>query len=336
MEEDSSANSGKRISYFQFIWSIFLLTSAGPFGFEYTVVGVGVGYALLLITLFAVFYAFPVALISSELSGLMPARHGQIIWAYRAFYKVSPKLGDFIGFLNASNAVIFWTLNTAVAPIVLIQYLYTMTGDLSPVVEYFVKLAVILSGLILNIFNFSIITRITSILCIAIIIPFFVAFFWTLPEINPQTQWIECGSMNWALAITTCVWEFAGFESLGNIVNEISFDTRKLYSAYFLGILADISVLYTPIISAAALTSDECSSWYDGYISVAYDSLYTPLRYSVAVGSVAINWCIYVTSIGVVSRMLWATAQPYFKLQRCVTIIFGYKLYIYIKSVFFK
>lgn len=141
-EEPESGN--KKLSYFSFIWTTFLLTSAGPFGIEYTVVAVGVGYSLVLILGFALVYAFPISLISSELSGfeydfnrlfasicplytrhyvmvhvlylgLMPSRHGQIIWAYRAFHRVSPRFGDFIGYLNAANAVIFWTLNTAVS-----------------------------------------------------------------------------------------------------------------------------------------------------------------------------------------------------------------------------
>lgn len=323
MEQFCSSGGGcvsdpniKRISYFQFIWTIFLLTSAGPFGFEYTVIGVGVGYTLLLITLFALFYAFPIALVSSELACLMPSRHGQIIWAYRAFNKINPKLGDFVGFLNAANVVIFWCLNTTVIPIVIVQYLETLTsGDpLSNVAIYFIKLAFILSGLILNIFNFSIITRITSILCVAIILPFFIAFFWTLPDINPTTQWVDCGT-NWPLAITTCLWEFAGFESLGSIVNEINFHPRRLYSGYIIGIIADIAMLYLPILSVATLTSDECNAWFDGYFAVGYANLAITLQYSVAIGSILINWCIYVSAVGIVSRMLWATAQPYFEIH---------------------
>eukprot|EP01083_Nonionella_stella_P203175 741578_1 len=177
--EETTPVDRKRLSYFQFIWTTFLLTSAGPFGFEYSVMAVGVGYSLLLITLFALFYALPISLISSELSGLMPSRHGQIIWAYRAFYKLTPTIGDFIGYMNAANVVIFWALNTAAIPIILIEYLTTITGPLSSIATYFIKLAVILSGLILNTLNFCVIANITSILCIAMILPFFIAFIWT-------------------------------------------------------------------------------------------------------------------------------------------------------------
>ena len=66
--DDSKSKNGK-LTYFQFVATIFLLTSAGPFGFEYVVVGVGVGYTLLLILLFAIFYCFPLTLVASELSG---------------------------------------------------------------------------------------------------------------------------------------------------------------------------------------------------------------------------------------------------------------------------
>ena len=62
-------NKKGKLTYFEFIFTIFLLTSAGPFGFEYVIEAVGVGYGIILIFTFAVFYCFPIALMSSELSG---------------------------------------------------------------------------------------------------------------------------------------------------------------------------------------------------------------------------------------------------------------------------
>merc|ERR1712228_1076713 len=98
----------------------------------------------------------------------------------------------------------------------------------------------IVSGLVLNTFNFSVITTVTSLLCIAMIIPFFVAFFWTLPDIEPSTQWDACpNAISWPLALTTCIWEVSGFESLGNIINEIGFETNRTYSAFCIAIFAD-------------------------------------------------------------------------------------------------
>eukprot|EP01083_Nonionella_stella_P186409 682294_1 len=315
---DSQSSDRKKLSYFQVVWTAFLLTSAGPFGFEYTVSGVGIGDSLLLITLFALVYCLPIALISSELSGLMPSRHGQIAWGYRAFSTLHSDFGDFIGFLNASNIVIFWTLNTAALPIILVQYLTTLTGPLSGIATYSIKLLVIVSGLILNCFNFSIIASITSVLCVAIIIPFFVAFFWQLPYINPATQWTESSSecsANWALAVTTCLWEFSGFESLANMMNEVDFKPRRLISAYSIAIIIDAVLLSVPIITCATFDAT-CAAWYDGYFAASFSNIAVGMEYAVAIGSVLMNWCMYLAAIGVISRMIWAMAQPYFEVTR--------------------
>ena len=48
----------------------------------------------------------------------MPSNHGQIVWTYRAFHKINPFLGDFIGYINAANTAAFWMLETATIPIV--------------------------------------------------------------------------------------------------------------------------------------------------------------------------------------------------------------------------
>ena len=191
----------------------------------------------------------------------------------------------------------------------------TMTGQLSWYVQYLVKLGVIASGLVLNAMDFSVIAHLTSFICIAMIVPFVVAFFWTLPKLDPFTEWGACSASNWPLAITTVLWEFAGFESLGNLVNEVGFDTKRLYSAFGFAIVADMIMLLMPIMSAAVLASNECSDWFDGYFASAFGDLWIGLEYGVAIGSVAINWCIYVSAIGIVSRMVWATAQPYFKVR---------------------
>ena len=153
------------------------------------------------------------------------------------------------------------------------------------------------------------------------VIPFFIAFFWTLPDIDPSTQWMSCSvANNWPLAITTCIWEFSGFESLGNIINEIGFETKRIYSAFCIAILADVVILMMPTITSATLADDNCTDWYSGFYAVSMQQLALSLEYSVAIGSVLINWCIYVIAVGIVSRMIWGAAQPYFEVQRYVTL----------------
>ena len=110
--------------------------------------------------------------------------------------------------------------------------------------------------------------------------------------------------------------------ALGNLVGEIGFDTKHLYSAYILGVGLDAIMLIIPIIGAATQSSGlSCNVWFDGYFASVYLNLSQALEYSIVMGSIVINWCIYVTSVGITSRMLWAMAQPYFVVLRYIHLI---------------
>ena len=173
---------------------------------EYCVEAAGVGATLIALILLGGFYAFPMCLVSTELSCMMPTNHGSIVWAYRSFYNFSPKIADFIGFINALNQMLIYAVGLSFAPIIFVGYFQTITGDLSSGYEYLVMLAVIISAGIVNIFNVKIMGTIVSFLFIFAVGSFLVGFFASLPDIK-YSQWTQqCSNYDFAffMAIFVC------------------------------------------------------------------------------------------------------------------------------------
>ena len=134
----------KGLSFIQFL-ILSSVASGSPYGFEYAVMAVGVGWTLLGLVLLALLLSLPSALISTELISLMPTNHGQLAWVYRSMSNFkgtifgSP-IGDFLGFINGANILQYYLFMAPFMPIIFCSYLETLIGDLSTGYAYLVKL----------------------------------------------------------------------------------------------------------------------------------------------------------------------------------------------------
>ena len=114
---------------------------------EYMVNAGGVGLTLLLLPMLYTILYLPQVLMSTELMTLMPTNHGQIAWSYRALSNVDASIfgssiGDFIGFINAMNVLMYFAVTGAWAPIIFAGYFETLIGDMSWGYLYLVKAGV--------------------------------------------------------------------------------------------------------------------------------------------------------------------------------------------------
>jgi len=242
MQEDKVVNGSddeeekKGLSFLQFLL-IASMASGTPYGTEYLVSSAGVGLTLLLIpVLYTVIY-LPNVLMSTELMTLMPSNHGQIAWSYRAFSNFdatifgSP-LGDLLGFINASNVLLFMTVTGPWAPIIFESYFSTITGDLAYGNEYLVKLAVILWAFVINVFKIDVVGMVLSVMLCASLTPLFVGFFWRIPDIE-FSQWTEtCPDYDIPYLLSLVVVWGSGFGSMAALGGELNFSGSKLVAAY--------------------------------------------------------------------------------------------------------
>lgn len=195
---EASESSISTLSNVQFV-IMSSIVSGTPYGAEYIVEAVGIGYTLLFSILLIMFLAYPFILIASELACIIPTNHGVIAYVYRGFYCISPEVGDIVGFLNGLNIALLYCVGSAIQPLIFEQYLETLTGELSYGQSYAVMLGVIVTGFLLGIANIHIIGNTVNFIIIACMIPIFVGMFITIPNMNYNDSLIgTCSDIQWA------------------------------------------------------------------------------------------------------------------------------------------
>lgn len=101
----------------------------GPFGFEDTILAGGAALTLLGLFIFPVFWSAPIALMTAELSCMIPESGGHVLWVYRAF-------GPFWSFINSFFAFTCSVLDNALYPALFVEYLGALLYDNSRTVSY--------------------------------------------------------------------------------------------------------------------------------------------------------------------------------------------------------
>eukprot|EP01083_Nonionella_stella_P011872 33677_1 len=302
------------LSFLQFL-ILSSIASGTPYGTEYAVYAMGVEWTIVCIILLSITFSIPAALVSTELMALMPSNHGQIAWSYRAFHNLKYKIfgspiGDFIGYLNATNTLLYYLLAMPLQPIIFSQYLETALGPVSSGELYLIQFVVVVIAFIINAFNINIVGRFVNwSICIAMI-PFFVGFFWRLPDIR-ISQWTqECSVYDYAFFFSQMAFMAAGYEGLGALGGELNFGATKLMIAFVVSVFISAILMIVPIIASATLAYAECTSWYDGYFAVAYGEIWVPFYYAVLFGGLFSNFAFIVMQFAIASRVIWAMSQP--------------------------
>merc|ERR1719353_1323049 len=85
-----------KLGVLQLVGVIFMAVAGGPYGFEDAVGAAGLRKTLMFLVLLPLVWSAPLALMTAELSCLMPENGGHVVWIDRAF-------GKFLGSLNATS-----------------------------------------------------------------------------------------------------------------------------------------------------------------------------------------------------------------------------------------
>ena len=108
----------KQITLIPLIGLIYFSVSGGPYGLENAIGSSGPGMAMLLIIVIPVIFAVPCALMNAELGSAIPVEGGYYYW-------VKAAMGSFAGFVEGMSSWLTSFLDTALYPVLFVDYLAT-------------------------------------------------------------------------------------------------------------------------------------------------------------------------------------------------------------------
>lgn len=243
---------------------IFLTVSGGPYGLEPAVGAVGGAAALALLVLVPLLWSLPIALMVGELAATLPLLGGYYRWVREA-------LGDFWGFQEGWWSWLFTWVDMPLYPIlageILRQTWPVLTGrTLGNGTVFAVVLGFIWLAALLNYGGARMVSGYAVVCSLAILAPF--VFFVGHPArghaVAAAGAASPVGLAAWGLALTTVMWNYAGWDNVATFAPSVD-RPRRTYPRALLMSLAGIVVIYVVPVAAGLRLDPVRAHWVDGY-----------------------------------------------------------------------
>ncbi|KAL3676939.1 hypothetical protein R1sor_026887 [Riccia sorocarpa] len=276
----SSQHQVQLLSTLQLISITFFAVSGGPYGFEPTVGAGGPGLMLLGLLLVPVLWAAPLALMTAELSCMIPESGGHVLWVYRAF-------GPFWSFVNSFFAFTCSVLDNALYPVLFVEYLSALLYEGRHSLPYgwsvFIKIFIIFIVTVINILGISIVGMVSVILGILVLAPFITMCLIGLTHLNfdwmgsdddlasspSSMQQSHSTPVDWGKFLTLLLWNTSGFDAAGTCASEVRNPGHSFPKALTTSVGLMVAVYALPTIIGVSVLPDS-RLWKEGtYVIVA-------------------------------------------------------------------
>jgi len=295
----------------QLVALCFFLTAGGPFGVEKCVLSCGISPTIIGLIAMPFLYVFPQILMTAELSTMMPENGSYVIWVCRG-------CGQFWGWINAFNSILFNLFDTAIYPVLVMDYwLHLYPDSLTHGEALAIKMGIVLAGAIINIFRVRFIGNISCIFTFIVVSPFVVGFCLTIPRITPSKQWSWFPPGNddrdWVVFLSTLLWLHNGWDSLSCVAGEVKNGSKSYIKAVFICALINCLVYLIAIVSAATVPTAGIPSakvWGDAYLLDVNEYLFPGFGgICIAVVCAIDNISMYFVAMSTTSRGLMIMAD---------------------------
>lgn len=284
---------------------IFLTVSGGPYGLEPAVGAVGGAAALFLLVAVPVVWSLPVALMAAEMAATLPLLGGYYAWVREA-------LGEFWGFQEGWWSWLFtWVdmpLYPALAGEIARQVWPLLTGH--PLSNSAVLAAVL--GFIwlaagLNWLGARLVSGYAVVCSLAVLAPFVLLVAHGHRAGAPlaaPTAGAGGGLAAWGLALTTVMWNYAGWDNVATFAPAVENPRRTYPRALLLSLLGIVLIYVIPM--AAGLRLDPVRAhWVEGYFVTLGTRAWGPwLALAMSVTGMAGAWAQYT------GQLLYVTPLP--------------------------
>ncbi|HVL39692.1 MAG TPA: APC family permease [Fimbriimonadaceae bacterium] len=258
------------------VLTLFCLVSGGPHGLENATKEAGPGMALLLVLVLPLLWAWPVALMTAELTSAIPEEGGYYAWSKRA-------LGKFWGFQCGWWTWLYSMADAAIYPVLFTSYtaavlkMWTGSDLLASDTPTGVLLRLLIAALMigffswLNIRGIKLVGRASVFLGLFVMAPFaamvLIAFVRGWPQPLPQIQHFVAPDTDtigaFAAGMYIVMWNYLGWDTLSTVTEEVERPERTFPRALLITIPI-VSLAYILPVLAGLRFFPDYQLWEEG------------------------------------------------------------------------
>ncbi|EEY62249.1 Amino Acid-Polyamine-Organocation (APC) Family [Phytophthora infestans T30-4] len=196
----------------------YFAVAAGPFGVEDAVRAAGAYPVLLAVVLLPFTWGLPQALMTAELSSMIDENGGYILWVRRG-------LGQYAGWVNAFNSIASNVCDLPTYPVLFCSYVeaflasgygYTLTGT----EQWLVKCCALLLVFTSNAVGMRAVALASVLMSLFVLAPFVLEPL-SVETFNLATWGSVAPQIDWSLFLSTILWNYQGWDSLGCVAGEV-------------------------------------------------------------------------------------------------------------------
>lgn len=259
-----------RLRWHQLVGVTFFAVCGGDYGLEDAVGAAGPGLTMLGLLVLPWVWSLPIALMTAELSAMIPEAGGYVVWVHRAF-------GPFWAHQNAVWNLISNAFDNALYPVMFVDYLRYFPFFRRLVgFKRWLASVMMLSGVTgLNLLGVDVVASASTLFAALVISPFAaltVAGMGSL-DWHAISHVPEHRQIRWGAFLSVLLWNTSGYDSVGALAAEVRHPGRDFPRAMVatIGLVALVYLL--PLAVSISLDKESrLSEWTDGHFTqVAQD-----------------------------------------------------------------
>ncbi|HXG51512.1 MAG TPA: APC family permease [candidate division Zixibacteria bacterium] len=235
----------------------FFCVAGGAFGLEDGVGAGGPMVLLLALLLLPWVWSYPTALMTAELSSAMPENGGYVAWVEKAF-------GRFWGFQEGWLSLLCGIVDNALYPVMFVDYLAYLGGDLSPAERWLIGAAVTGAIAYLNVRGSRPVGWTSIALTVAVLAPFAAMVVLGVPRLDPGLWLARPAGLDWALLLSVVLWNTSGWDNAGCCAGEVADPGRNYPRAMAAAVLL-VTLAYVLPIAVGAGVDGRLDEWREGH-----------------------------------------------------------------------
>jgi amino acid transporter len=272
----------RQVTLLPLVALIFFSVSGGPYGLENAIGSSGPGMAMLMLLIIPVVFAIPCALMNAELGSAIPIEGGYYYW-------VKAALGPFAGYVEGLSSWFTSFLDTALYPVLFVDYLATwfpaltrghlavvtaFGGNFSIDLHWVVAIAFMVPLAWMNARGAKLVGSASVVLTVLILAPFAILTVIGLVKAAtgataPFHPFVLHGqgivsSFNAGLAVM--IWNYVGFDSTSTVGDEVDNQRATYPKALAIAVPLIAMSYFLPMLAslASGLHHHDPSLWTDG------------------------------------------------------------------------